>query len=347
MATNLHALIRYRTIDHCLRRPYRTWGWQELSEACGEALREYIHSNQPNPSRRSIMYDINTMRHGKLGYHAPIVYRRAEKSYRYDDPEFTITNSPLMPDDVQELRHALAILKQFSGFRQVSGIERVTTRLEHSLHLVTKKPDDIIHFDQPHDAEGLQWLNPLYEAIHKRQSRQLAYQPFYEEEPYETVISPLLLKEYNKRWFLIAWDHTRSRIQTFPLDRIQVLAEAADTPYHQVDGFSPHRYFRDIVGVSFYDEQTQVEDIRLWVSARQAPYLTTKPLHASQEILASDAEGTLFGYRLIPNYELESLILALGEAAEVRAPASLRHRLHERVQAMQQRYGGRRPTVDG
>lgn len=338
MATNLHPLIRYRTIDHCLRRPYKRWGWKELSAACGEALREYFDSDLPNPSRRSIMYDIDTMRHGKLGYHAPIVYDRATRSYRYDDPEFTITRSALRPDDVQELRHALAILKQFNGFRQVEGIEQMTARLEHNLSLVTKKPSDIIHFDQPHAAAGLQWLNPLYEAIHKRQPRQLTYQPFYEDEPYETVVSPLLLKEYNKRWFLIAWDHGRDRIQTFPLDRIQLLAEAPDTAYQQVEEFSPDRYFRDIVGVSFYDDHTEVQDIRLWVAARQAPYLITKPLHASQEILVSDAEGTLFGYRLIPNYELESLLLALGDAAEIKAPNSLRQRLQERTHAMAKRY---------
>jgi len=340
MATTLHPIVRYNTIDNCLRRPYQRWGWEDLSEACGEALREFFDSDLPNPSRRSIMYDIHTMRHGKLGYEAPIVYDRADRSYRYADPEFTITRSPLRTDDVQELRHALAILKQFNGFRQVEGIEQMTARLEHSLSLVTKKPANIIHFDQPHDADGLLWLNPLYEAIHKRQPRQMAYQPFYEDEPYETVVSPLLLKEYNKRWFLIAWDHGRERIQTFPLDRIQLLAEAADTAYHQVADFTPDRYFRDIVGVSIYDEQTEVQDIHLWVDARQAPYLITKPLHSSQQVRQKTEDGILFGYRLIPNYELESLILALGDAAEVRAPVALRHRLQQRIKAMHQRYEG-------
>lgn len=338
MATNLHALIRYRTIDNCLRRTYRQWGWRELSQACGEALREYISSDLPDPSRRAIMYDINTLRHGKLGIYAPIVYDRSTRSYRYSDPNFSISQSPLLPDDVQELRHALAILKQFSGFRQVEGIERITTRLEHSLNLVTRKPGAIIHFDQPHNPDGLQWLSPLYQAIFRQLPQKITYQPFYYEAPFQTTISPLLLKEFNKRWFLLAYDHERKRIQTYPLDRIQHLQNATDSSYQQQTGFSPDTYFRDIVGVSFYDDATDIQVIRLRVASRQAPYLLTKPLHASQQTVDTTPEYTTFQYRLIPNYEWESLLLALGEDAEVLSPPILRQRLAKRIQAMYQQY---------
>lgn len=338
MSTNLHAIIRYRTIHHCLQRTHRRWTWEALAEACGDTLREYISSDLPDPSRRSIMYDIQTMRHGKLGYHAPIVYDRRTRSYRYEDPGFSIYDIPLTADDLEELRHALIILQQFRGFPQVHGVEEMVTRLEHSLSVVTAKPGDIIHFDKPHQPSGLQWLPDLYEALSRKLPQKLSYHPFYYDAPYETVVSPLLLKEYNKRWFLIAWDHTRQRTQTFPLDRIQHLAPEPDTAYHQLDDFTPDRYFRDIVGVSFYDDQLDLQDVHLWVHPDQAPYLHTKPLHHSQTILEETETGTLFQYRLIPNYELESQILALGDLAEVRSPSSLREQLAARVQAMGKRY---------
>ena len=79
MPTNLHALVRYRTIDDCLTKRYRRWTWQDLAEACAEKIYEY-EGIEAVPSRRTIMYDIQYMRDGKLGYYAPIVYDRNSKS---------------------------------------------------------------------------------------------------------------------------------------------------------------------------------------------------------------------------------------------------------------------------
>jgi predicted DNA-binding transcriptional regulator YafY len=340
LSTNLHALIRYRTIHHCLQRTHRRWTWEALATACGNALREFISSDLPDPSRRSIMYDIQTMRHGKLGYHAPIVYDRRSRSYRYTDPDFSIYDIPLTADDLTELRHALTILQQFRGFPQVNGVEEMVTRLEHSLSVVTSKPGSIIHFDQPHQPSGLQWLPDLYRALYRKLPQKMSYHPFYYDEPYVTVVSPLLLKEYNKRWFLIAWDHERLRTQTFPLDRIRSIAPDAEATFHHLEDFSPDRYFRDIVGVSFYDDQPELLEIQLWVHPDQAPYLHTKPLHHTQKVLEETSEGSVFQYNLIPNFELESQILALGDLAVVRAPESLRQRMAERVRAMAERYSG-------
>ena len=338
MSTNLRALIRYRTIHQCLNRTYKQWTWETLAEACGEAMREYIHTDQPNPSRRSIMYDINVMRHGKLGFYAPIVYDRNSKSYYYSEPGFSIYNIPLTKDDVDELRHALVILKQFQGFKQVQGIEEFVTRLEHNLSLVTDRPSNIIHFDQPHDPAGIQWLSPLYNAIFKKLPKKISYHPFHQETAFETLISPLLLKEYNNRWFLIAWNHEHQRIHNYPLDRILSLSSTIEIVYHQIPEFNPNHYFKNVVGVSFYEEQSNPEIVQLWINAQQAPYIKTKPLHASQTIIHTNESGTLFQFKLIPNYELESKILALGEAAEVIQPTSLRTKIISRIESLARRY---------
>ena len=38
MPANKNALIRYKTIDNCLRNRYRRWTLDDLVEACSEAL---------------------------------------------------------------------------------------------------------------------------------------------------------------------------------------------------------------------------------------------------------------------------------------------------------------------
>ena len=41
MPANRNALIRYKTIDNCLRRRNRRWTLEDLIEACSDALYEY------------------------------------------------------------------------------------------------------------------------------------------------------------------------------------------------------------------------------------------------------------------------------------------------------------------
>lgn len=328
MPNTLQPLIRYRTIDHCLRRVGKRWSWQELAEACGEALRYYIRSDMPNPSRRTIMYDIDHMRHGKLGYYAPIVYDRGEKTYHYEDPEFSISNSPLNQEDMQELNQALVILKQFSGFRQVEGIENIITKLEHTVNLQRGEARSIIQFDHPVNAPGQKWLDRLYASIYGQKTLQLSYQPFHYAAPVQVVVSPHLLKEYNKRWFLMAWNHEFESISTFALDRIQGI-ENSGVAFQSAPNFDPDRYFKDIIGVSI-PEEGSLCTIRLAASPRQARYIQTKPLHESQQLESETDAEVIFRYRLIPNFELESLILSFGKDVRVLEPEALIRRLQER-----------------
>ena len=53
-------------------------------------------------SKRTVQLDLQMMRSDKLGYNAPIsVYNR--KYYRYDDEDYSITNSPISNQDLSKL----------------------------------------------------------------------------------------------------------------------------------------------------------------------------------------------------------------------------------------------------
>ena len=57
MATNKHAIIRYRVIDKCLRQVDKNWNWKTLAEACALELQKvtgpvsYTHLTLPTTSR--------------------------------------------------------------------------------------------------------------------------------------------------------------------------------------------------------------------------------------------------------------------------------------------------------
>jgi len=78
MATNKLALIRYKTIDNCLKNRFRKWTLEDLIEKVSDALYEY-EGITSGISKRTIQGDIQMMRSDRLGYNAPIIV--TDKNY--------------------------------------------------------------------------------------------------------------------------------------------------------------------------------------------------------------------------------------------------------------------------
>ncbi|MCB0699050.1 MAG: WYL domain-containing protein, partial [Chitinophagaceae bacterium] len=85
MPANRNALIRYKTIDNCLRNRQRKWTLEMLMDKVSDALYEYEGIDK-GISRRTIQGDIQMMRSDKLGYNAPIIIVE-KKYYIYEDAE--------------------------------------------------------------------------------------------------------------------------------------------------------------------------------------------------------------------------------------------------------------------
>ncbi len=108
MPANKNALIRYKTIDRCLRNRFRRWTIDDLTEACSDALRE-MEGITKGVSVRTVQGDLQMMRSDKLGYNAPIeVFDRVY--YRYADPNYSINGMPLTEDDCRLLQQAVEML---------------------------------------------------------------------------------------------------------------------------------------------------------------------------------------------------------------------------------------------
>ena len=133
MPVNKNALIRYKTIDRCLRNRYRLWTIDDLTEACSEALYE-MEGILKGVSVRTVQGDLQIMRSDKLGYNAPIeVYDRIY--YRYAEPDYSISDTPLTEDDCDLLKEAVALLAGDGRRDEVRDIlVRVRNRLETLLN---------------------------------------------------------------------------------------------------------------------------------------------------------------------------------------------------------------------
>ncbi len=336
MPVNRLALIRYKTIDNCLRNRYRKWTVEDLREACSEALFEY-EGRAEGVSLRTIQLDLQNMRSDKLGYEAPIVVVD-KKYYTYEDPEFSITNMPLTAHDVDTLSEITNTLKQFEGFNAFSDMADVLKRIENKVFAINNDARMIIDFDKNNELTGLKFLDPIYHAIKNKQTLKVVYMTFSSTKPIVYIISPYLLKEYRNRWFLFGKKGNKDRISPLALDRMLRVRPITGEPFIENTDFDADTFFKDIIGVTRY-EQNPVEKVIFRVDKSHAPYISTKPFHRSQKVIEKKENYTIFSIEVIPNYELERELIGFCEFLEVIAPISLRKKIKYRLLNAVQQYG--------
>ena len=133
MPANKNALIRYKTIDNCLRNKYRKWTLDDLVEACCDALYD-MEGIKKGVCARTVQMDIQIMRSDKLGYSAPIeVYDRIY--YRYADPDYSISRMPLTMDDCMLLKQAISLLGDTDN-RDKEETAKVLSRVQNRLQSI-------------------------------------------------------------------------------------------------------------------------------------------------------------------------------------------------------------------
>src|SRR5687767_3185365 len=248
MPVNRNALIRFRTIDTCLRNRQRRWTLEDLIEACSDALYEYEGIDK-GVSRRSIQMDIQFMRSDKLGYNAPIIVLE-KKYYTYEDPDYSIINIPLTDQDLGKLTEVVEILKQFKGFSHFQELSGMVQRLENKIYAARTNTEPVIDFEKNENLKGLEHIETLYQAIIKKCTVELCYQSFKARSANTFIFHPYYLKEYRNRWFVIGVKKKKTPILTLALDRIVSIGEC-DSAYVPKDkDLMLPAFFNDVLGVT-------------------------------------------------------------------------------------------------
>ncbi len=342
MPVNRNALIRYKTIDKCLQNRFRKWTLNDLIDACSDALYEYEGIDK-GVSKRTVQADIQTMRSDKLGYNAPIIVED-RKYYSYADPEYSITNSPLTEQDLNMLNEAVEFMKQFSNFRHFAQLGGMLQKMEDHIHAQQTQTKPVIQFEKNDNLKGLEYLDPLYQAIVKKQALLICYQSFKARRANTFDFHPQLLKEFRNRWFLVGKREKRKAVLFLALDRI-ISLEPSEVLYDPLKDFDAGLFFKDAIGVSITAGMKPI-NVRLKVSPLQTPYVKTKPLHHSQTILEEDTNGMEIGLHVVHNFELEKAILAFGDHIRVIAPAGLRRQIYKRLSRIARMYEQQDREVD-
>lgn len=341
MPVNKHALIRYHALDKCFSNFARRFYIEDLIAACNEALYNFTgdekYSDPLNPgiSRRQILVDINFMESPE-GWSAMVdrIKDGRRVYYRYEDVDYTIDNQPITDEELTQLRETTLMLSRFKGLPQFEWIDTMITNLEDKFNLKGAE-QSVISLDNNEFVAGIEHISTLFNAIINKTPLQIRYKTFHKGS-FTWTIHPYFLKQYNNRWYLIGLnDDEYKNITHLGLDRIESI-DILHIPYienSQIENID--EYFEDIVGVSFPPNRI-VEKVVLKFSQHRFPFIKAKPIHGSQKI--QDENDCLISLEVMPNRELEAILLSFGEDVEVIEPQSLRQQLAEKIKKTYEKY---------
>ncbi len=321
MPSNKFAYLRYRIIDFKIRSGTYP-NLEDLRQSCEEELNGSTDGSVI--SKSTIEKDLNAMRNEQaLGY-APIKYSHQRRGYFYDDPDYQFSEF-LSKEELELVSLSASVLNQFKGSNLLNKLEATIHRINQRVNLSkSHKPDEVdkwIQFEHVPLAKGIEFLEPLYQSISSTTAVEVKYLRFDDSDVKTHKINPLVLREYRNRWYLIAWYEPVQDFMILGLDRIQSLS-ILDEKFENKYNFDACEYFHNSIGVTVYKEDPV--DVELSFSSMAGKYIKTLPVHDSQEILIDNQSELRIRIKVVPSYELMSLILGYSSEVKVLKPDSLK-----------------------
>ena len=195
----------------------------------------------------------------------------------------------------------------------------------------------MIGFEQNPYLRGLNLLPDIIDAATSHQAVRITYRNYKNcDEEYTVVVHPWYIKQYNNRWFLMAYDAEADRISNYALDRIQNFNVEEDVAYIPNKEVDFEHYFDDVFGVTIPPSDVEKIRVLLQFSKKQYPYIVSKPLHHSQKIV--DAENRILAVEVRPTYEFTQLILSFGFDVKVLGPEPFKQEILANLRRNLQNY---------
>lgn len=333
MATNKHATIRYQALDKCFSNWGRKYFIDDLIESCNKALYDYT-GIVDGVKRRQIFDDIKFMESDQ-GYSVELEKLKDGRKvyYRYLEKDFSINNSPINTTEAEYLKNVVSILHRFEGAPGFEWISEMSSMLSDKFGLQDSEKK-VMSYDSNIDYSGYKHITPIFNAIVNKRVLQVQYEPFG-KPIFELDFHPYFLKQYNNRWFVYGRNDLLGVNQwNMPLDRIATISEV-DGVYME-DETDWEDFFADFIGVTKTDEL--LTEVKLLFTKTQAPYIITKPIHETQKTNLLEDGSLEVRIKVIPNYELEMMLLGFGEKVKIVAPNSLVEAIKNRLSSAFKQY---------
>lgn len=316
MPISKSAYRRYKIIDLLIRntsKPYPSI--EDIKDACLDKLDFF-------PSENTIEKDIKNMKLPEPdGFDAPIKYCRKNMGYYYTNPNFSINNTGLTNLDIDSIKQSVDLLQSIGGARVSikfkQAIDKILTTFQEDFPEsdVNRK---LIQTDYVNGSRGFKNFDVLFSACKDKNPISFVHYSFQKREYKAVIVHPIILKEFDNRWYLIGFSEYHNSLRTFGFDRIYEPIPVK-IKYKASDAKLIEAYCNDIYGVYPYDNQPKQK-----VVFRTTPLITnyfeSYPLHESQEVKKNQSGYCEFTIDVIPSVELVREFRSYGRELRVLSP---------------------------
>ena len=213
-------------------------------------------------------------------------------------------------------------------------LEDVITNLECRFDIVPNT-EKLVFFDENRNLKGLEFLGDIIKYTVAHEAIDVVYRSYRgHEETY--CFHPYCVKQYNGRWFMLGYESNYGRISNFAIDRIRGIWKS-EIKFVDNDFIDIDEYYKDIIGVTVPNSaEDEILDVRLKFDPKRFPYVLSKPLHHSQEII--DEDECIIEIHVKKNKELIHNIFSYMPQIEVLAPESLRQEIIDAIKSNLEKY---------
>jgi predicted DNA-binding transcriptional regulator YafY len=314
------AQVREKILDGLLRNHVRKRTIEELARVVGDKLGTTV-------SKETIYNDI---KHIRSEYDA-VISKNKESQYYYEDADFSILKTPLNGEDKNMLNLASNI---FSVFRSSPIFEK----FQHTLNKIitgstiakmNNDSVDCIFPAQSHGDKGIEWIDPIYDAIVNENAIEIEYQKLG-EEPEAKIISPYVLKETrDHHWYVVGYDHLKdNKTKIYSLDKI-LNFKISKKKFFKDKTFNAKEMFEFSFGIYHNYHQKPIK-MHLRFQQPYVNHIMNYPLSPNQTaVLSEDGRSVEVFVELFDSFEIEREILSYGASVQVLAPKSFANKIKE------------------
>jgi predicted DNA-binding transcriptional regulator YafY len=168
---------------------------------------------------------------------------------------------------------------------------------------------------------GHKHLTSILDAMTESHEIRIGYQKYTSVKADSYTLRPYAVKEYAKRWYLVAYCLEREAMRVYGLDRITHM-EITEAIFDMPKDFDVDALFATSFGI--YMTEWKGQTITFRTDETDARYLRDLPVHPSQTEIERREGSVTFSIFVCPNKALIMEFCKYGSSIEVLSPESVR-----------------------
>lgn len=178
-------------------------------------------------------------------------------------------------------------------------------------------------------------LTGIMEAMTEGMEIEIDYQKYTSDSAETLTLRPYAVKEFAKRWYLIAFCIERDGLRVYGLDRVRDL-KVTGRGFKMEKNFDVDELFATSFGI--YLPEGKARTITFRASEKEARFLRDLPLHRSQEEIESKDGHVTFSIFVCPDKNMLMEFCRYGSRIEVLSPADIREDIAAELRAAAEIY---------